>query len=151
MASKIIEVADGVVALIDAAAVNGPSDDGALTAALRYAPAFELKDLETTKISVVPGRIAIARESRASHRHGYGVDVGIQRRAKTDEIIAEMLRVTEEIADAIRSGPITAATLGELNAVAIENDPIYSPEHLERQNVFLSVVRITYPRVRGAA
>lgn len=153
MASKIVEIAQAVTDLLAAhkAAIGAPLDLEPVVERT-YDLEASLQELTRLRLTVFPSVLEISRESRASHLHGYSIDVGIRRRASMADTadIDLHLECVELVADTLRVHPIATATMGELRAVEIANDPIYSQEQLRQNQVFLSVMRVVYPAGRAA-
>lgn len=154
MAAVVIEIADAVVAELNGATLSMP-----FTAERRYVPRFKLRknqpgegadlpDLETLRVSVVPRGLSAATLARRSHDFDYLVDVAVQKRLEDDEpaTVDPYMRLPEEIIDLFRGGTLSGL---DAKCVAVANEPIYAPEHLNDSNVFTSVVTLTFRKVRA--
>jgi DNA-binding XRE family transcriptional regulator len=142
MASAVlIDVADAVVADLNAATLSQP-----VTAARLYLPQFDLKEMTTLHVSVVPKAETIAAASRASTQHDYAIDVGVQKKlaAGDNAEIDPLMLLAQEIADYFRFRPLTGRTE---RWVRTEVKAPYSPEHLDQLRQFTSVVTLVF---RGA-
>jgi hypothetical protein len=138
--SAIIDIAEAVVYEINNADVL-PSG---VNAQRHYVPTFELKDMDTLHVSVVPRGVSIQTMNRAYFQHDVQIDIGIQQRFKDDQQLTldVLMQQVEQI-----SNLLTGKRLAELPAAVwlrTENDPIYAPEHMDRLRQFTSVLTLTY-------
>ena len=137
--SLVIEVAEAVVAEINGSPV------GASTPAVRhYRPQFELVELKTTRLSVVPKGIVVSSLGRSVNQHDVSVDVAVQKKLATTDAaeIDPLMLFVQELADLLRLKRLAAMPAAAW--VKTENVPVYALEHLEQQRVFTSVVTVTY-------
>ena len=84
--------------------LNGGSFSQPFTAERHYLPAFELTDMKTLHVTVVPKGLETSPASRGLIQHDYQIDVAVQKKlaaADSDEIDALMVLV-EEISDFFR-------------------------------------------------
>lgn len=146
----LIEVADALVAELNAEAAK-PSG-GVLgvqfVAERHYRPQFDLAQLKSLRVSVVPKAISIAGMARTSNQHDVAVDMAVQKKvdpASTAELDGLMLLV-ERIADFFRLRRLSAVPVAAW--VKTENAPVYAPDHLEQHRVFTSVLTLTYRLIR---
>jgi hypothetical protein len=139
MPSLIVQVADAVVAALNAA-------EPQLNAQRFYRPVYELTELKTMRVSVVPRSIMIESAGRSVNQHDIAVDVAVQRRCSDDAGLDELMGLVERLADVLRLKRLP--NLSDAMWIKTENSPIYSPEHLETKGVFTSVLTVTYRVVR---
>jgi len=134
--SLATDIADAVVAELNTGAFSQ-----AFTARRMYLPAFDLKDMKTLHVTVVPRAIDSQVASRSTIQQDVQVDVAVQRMVESDAEIDALLLLVEEIGDRFRN-----RMLAGLNAVWVrmENNPIYSPEHLDQLHQFTSVLTLTF-------
>lgn len=141
--SQIIDIADAVTAEL-----NATSFAVAFTAARLYQPFFELKEMGTLRVSVVPAELTITPLGRGSSQHDIEIDVAVQKKlaAASNAEIDALMNLAEAIADHFRHkllpGHATAAWVATVNA------PVFSQEHLERFRQFTSVIRFTFREQR---
>lgn len=137
--SPLIRLAD---ALVDH--LNGGSFSQPLTAVRRYQPVFELAQLQTLQVSVVPKSMSIALADRATDVFELVVDVGVQKAVSPEELseLDALLALTHEIVDTLRGAVL--AGFPAANWVAIANEPVFAPEHLEQKRVFTGLITVTY-------
>ena len=140
--STIIALADAVVASLNAGPFSLP-----VTVQRGYRPAVELPDLAAVKVTVIPKSLAISAATRADGFYDCAIDIGVQRKVNADDgpTLDGLMHLVEEIADRLRLHRLEAFPGAAW--LAIENDPIFAPDHLEKERVFTSVVTVTY-RVR---
>lgn len=143
--STITQVADAI-----ASALNDGAFSQEFTAQRLYQPSFELADLDTLRVSVVPKSVTVTNASRTHAFLDCAVDIGVQKKLSAavenaDAEIEELLVLAEEIADHLRQKRLEA--MPEALWVSLEHEPIFAPEHLDQHRQFTSVLTVTY-RVR---
>lgn len=144
--SLITTIADAVVTELNGAPAGAFNQ--AFTAARHYRPQFDLAELKTVRVSVVPKGIGITGLMRNANQHDVAIDVAVQKKvnpADAAELDGLML-LTEQIADFFRLRRLSA--LPEALWTKTDNVPVYSPEHLETKQVFTSVLTLTFRVVR---
>ena len=142
-ASLPIDVAESVVAELNGASFSQP-----LVAARHYRPQFDLAELKTLRVSVVPKGIVITGLGRSSNQHDVSVDVAVQKKVDpTDTAALDALMVlVGEIADFFRLRRLSSFPAALWSKT--ENVPIYSPDHLETKQVFTGLLTFTFRIVR---
>lgn len=141
--STITALADAVVALLNDSEVL---PDG-VAAQRHYVPTFELKDMDTLHVSVVPRGVAIQPLGRTTFQQDVQIDIGIQQRfpatpGSEDSQIDALMGQVEQIANALRGKRLP--DLPGAIWIRTQNEPIYLPEHLEQLRQFTSVLTLTY-------
>lgn len=139
----ITDIAGAVVLELNAQSFTPP-----FTAVRHYRPEFDLAQLKTLRVSVVPRSIAIVSLGRSLNQHDVSVDVAVQAKidaASTDDL-DELMGLVEQIAEFFRLRRLTQVPSAVWQRT--ENSPIYSPEHLERHGVFTSILTLTFRVVR---
>ncbi|MCE9530355.1 MAG: hypothetical protein K8T89_04370 [Planctomycetes bacterium] len=134
----ILQIADAVVVELNAAVFGQP-----FQAVRHYLPRFELSEMNTLKVSVVPKSVISQGLDRNRDRFDYRIDVAVQK--KTDLSAATLdalVNLTEEIGDFLRTQPLTA--FPNARCVGVETTPIYAPEHLDEYRQFTSVLSASY-------
>jgi len=148
MQSTTIQIADAMVA-----ALNGATLSQSFTAKRHYLPEFDLKEMETLHVSVVPAELdeEIADRSRAHAE--YKIHIAVQKRVAKQAppgldtaAIDSLMRLVEEIDDLFRHKPL--AGFEQAHWVKTENKPIYDPNHLKEHSQFTSLLAFTYRLVR---
>jgi len=108
-------------------------------------PGFELSELETLRVIVVPKTLEIETVSRSSSKYLVSVDVGIMQRIgkmTPEEAVETLGDLVDEIIEFLKT-----KTLDEFPAaqcVGVANDPLYVPDHLTQSRTFTSVVNVKY-------
>lgn len=144
--SLITAIANAVVTELNGAPAG--TFDQVFTAARHYRPQFDLAELKTLRVSVVPKGIGITGLMRNANQHDVAIDVAVQKKVNptdTAELDGLML-LTEQIAEFFRLRRLAA--LPEALWAKTDNVPVYSPEHLEQKQVFTSVLTLTFRVVR---
>jgi hypothetical protein len=140
--ATIIQIADAVVAQLNAATFSQP-----LTAARHYAPSFELPDMETLHVTVVPRAISNASLDRSRDTFSYEIDVAVQKKADMAQATLDALvSLVEEVADHFRAGPL--ASFPGARCMDVKSAPVFSQEHLDELRQFTSVLTLTFRVVR---
>lgn len=140
--SVLLKIADAVVARLNSGSFELP-----FAAQRRYQPAFELAELATLRVSVIPRSIEVTGASRADSYFDFAVDVGVQQKVNADDPdqLDRLMHLVEQLADYLRHERLPDAA--EAAWVSIANEPAFATEHLDQQRVFTSVLTVTY-RVR---
>jgi hypothetical protein len=136
-------IADAVAADLRAASLSV-----SVPAERLYLPKAKLEELKDLRVSVVP-RTDVGTLADRSNRsqQDYQIDVGIQQKldfTQPDEleaVAAPLMRLREEIADFYKTHSLGSGRAEKW--IKSEQIP-YSPEHLEKQRVFLAVVTFTF-------
>jgi len=135
----ILDIADEVVAELNGTAFSMP-----FTAKRAYVPRFDLKDMATLRVTVVPKGLDISTASRSGHRHDYRIDIGVQRKFEGEEPseLDPLMDLVEEIADHFRGAVLE--TDPEAACIGVENGPIYAQEHMREDRLFTSILTLTF-------
>lgn len=139
--SVITEVADAVTASLNAASGGGEFSQE-FTAERLHQPSFELPELETLHVSVVPKSLTITNATRQHSFFDCAIDVGIQKRVAGDGEVDALLDLAQEIADHLR-----IKRLDEYPQAAwllIAHEPVVASEHLDQNRQLTSVLTVTY-------
>ena len=140
--SSLIALADAIVASLNAGAFSLPFE-----AHRGYRPAVGLPDLAAVKVTVIPKSLTISAATRADGFYDCAIDIGVQRKVNADDPaeLDALMRLVEEIGDHLRGRPLDGFPAAVW--LSLENEPVFVPEHLEKEHVFTSVLTVTY-RVR---
>jgi hypothetical protein len=144
--SLVTNLADAVAAELNAAPPG--TFDLPLVAVRHYRPVFELVELKTLRVSVVPKKIEITGLSRTTNQHEVTIDVAVQKKV-TEGDTAELdglMSLVERVGDYLRLRRLSAMPTAIWSKT--ENAPVYSPEHLEQKQVFTSVLSVTFKVVK---
>jgi len=136
--ATVTTIANAVAATLNAATLSQP-----FTAEVLFRPLFDLKALNTLKVSVVSRAVSFAPVSRRAGTRQVQVDIGVQRKIGGDSDMEPLLDLVEEIALCFGIGSRLADCPGAV-CVKVENEPVYAPEHIEQYRQFTSVVTLTF-------
>lgn len=137
--SQIITIADAVVASLNEASFNPE-----FTAQRLYQPIFELSDMQTLHVSVVPRSETISGASRSEEYFDHAIDIGVQKKLDTtglDEIDA-LMDLVEQIVDHLRHRRLAEEPTATW--MSIKRDPVFVVEHLDQLRQFTGVLTVTY-------
>ena len=135
----ITAVADAVVAEL-----NGQSFSLPFTAQRHYQPRYELADLKTLHVTVIPNGITTAILGRSGTQRDVAIDIAVQQKLtkETNANLDPLLGLAEEIADSLQAKRLTSFQ----QAIWKQTDfrAIYAAEHLHQYRQFTSVMTITF-------
>jgi hypothetical protein len=138
MAATIVAISDAVVAQLNATAFSQP-----IAAERHYLPQFELAEMTTLRVSVVPRSIASKSLDRNRDSFDYRIDVAVQQKLEPSPgNLDALMALVEEIADHFRSQPL--ASYPQARCTEVENVPVYAVEHLDEFRQFTSVLTLTF-------
>jgi hypothetical protein len=146
-ASTTVQIADALVAELNVKTFSQP-----FTAVRAYLPEYELKDMATLHVTVVPAEFEGEPNDRSRDREEHKLHVAVQQRFEPIGGIVplarldELLKLCEEIRDFLRDR--TLASCPEVRRVKTEHKPIYDPKHLKEANQFTGLLAFTYRVVR---
>ncbi len=135
--SVITDIADAVTE-----SLNSGSFSETFTAERLHQPSFELTELQTLRVSVVPKSVEIRNASRQHSFFDCAIDVGLQQKVDDDARVDELLVLAEEIADHLRLKRLD--DYPQAAWVAIEHDPVVASEHLDQHRQLTSVLTVIY-------
>ena len=123
--------------------LNGHTFSLPFEAERMYLPLFELPEMKTLHVTVVPHGVEMQASGRSMVQHDYGIDVAVQKKFEKDEPaeLDPLMTLVEEIIEFFR-----LRRLQDQNAVCVRatNEPVYSQEHMEQFRQFTSVVTLTF-------
>jgi len=140
MANQVVDVTEAVVVALNGA-TSGTFSQGFL-AKRAYHVTADLKTLDgILRVLVVPRGTTHTILSRSSIVVEVEVDVGVLKKlSEIDNIsIDTMMQLVQEILDFL-----TGLKPVGFSWVGVDNDPVYSPEHMLESKQFVSVVRARY-------
>ena len=139
----IIQIADALVTRL-----NGGTFSQPITAVRTVFPNFELKELSTLKVTVVPRSVDTVLLTRSNDQDDYSIDIGVQKKLTVnyESETATLIGLVTEIKDFLKLKHLTISTKVAM-WISTKIDPIYSREHIAGDNVFTSVVTVTYRTV----
>ena len=145
------QIADAIA--IELNAVPDGTFSQVFTAERRVLPVYELTDLNTLKVTVVPKAMEISGSTRSASQYDFSIDIGIQKKVASatgsvelDTEVAALGSLVDEINDYLRQRPL--GSFAGVAWVRSVNDPVYAPEHLHEQRTFTSVLTLTYRAMR---
>ena len=133
----LTEIADAVAARINAAEL-APG----LSAERILLPVFELKDMKTLKVSVVPKARKIIQATRTQNTDEVLIDIGVQKKISDDSELDSLLKIVEDISALFKAERLDGYP--KAICVKVENDPVYDHEHLRQLRQFTSVLTLTF-------
>jgi hypothetical protein len=141
--ATITDIADAVVTEL-----NGHTFSQTLTAVRYYRPVFDLGEMKTLHVSVVPKGVTIERADRSHNQYDFAIDVAVQKKLSSGDAteLDPLMSLVEEIADFFRLRRL--ASCSSAIWVRTDNVPVYAPEHLEEFRQFTSVLTLTFRVVR---
>ena len=110
-------------------------------AEVQYSPEFELRELESMRVVVVPVATEYKTLSRASREELTKVQIGILKRATEDEM-PDLLRFVEGLGLGFLNRKFARAI-----CLIVAYNPIYFPEHLRERGQFTSVIELTFKQI----
>lgn len=135
--SQLITLADEVVSHL-----NGETFSQSFTAVRRILPFFELKDMGTLHVSVVPATVEQSLTSRTGINELLTIQIGVQKRVDPQDnaTVDPLLYFVEQIGDSLRQTEYLL--IGSAKAFWRENrvDPVALRDHLESMRQFTSVL-----------
>lgn len=142
MASIPIQITEAVLTDLNAADLSIE-----FTAIRSYRPVYDLKDLATLKVNVVPRARASIVSARNEFTHSVEVDISIQKKLSKTEFTDNtepdaLMDLVEEIVLFFNGRDLS--TLAAATFAGVRTDPVYSPEHWEQYRQFTSVITVTY-------
>ena len=137
--AEILELADAVVAVLNAATLSQP-----VSAQRQYQPRFELPEMAELHVTVIPKSVTVTQIARNKAAKDYAIDIGIQKKFQADSAaeLDPLMTLTEEFAGLFEFKPLA----GYPHAVWIRTEypTLFAPEHMERLGQFTGVVTLTF-------
>ena len=106
-----------------------------------FFPTFDLRDLESMRVIVVPVNPEYKTVSRSAHEELLKVQIGFLKRGCEDEI-NDLLQTVESLGLSFLDKKLSNAT-----CVCVAYNPIYSPDHLRERGQFTSVIELTFKKI----
>jgi hypothetical protein len=144
MSATTVEIAAAVVAALNAASLSQP-----FTAVRHYLPEFDLQEMDTLHVSVVPAELDEEMADRTRDKAEYKIHVAVQKRVAKQATpgidttaVDALMQLVEEIDDLFRHKQLTGYE--EAHWAKTENKPIYDPKHLKEHGQFTSLLIFTF-------
>jgi hypothetical protein len=141
--STVTTIAKAVVAELNKNRFSLPFE-----AVFSVKPGFELSELDTLRVIVVPKTLEIETVSRSSSKYIVSVDIGIMQRIgklTPEEAVETLGDLVDEIIEFVKTHSLFDFPAAQCTTVA--NDPIYIPDHLTQNRTFTSVLNVKYVMV----
>lgn len=144
MPSAAAQIAEALATGLAAYTFSSPY--ASIPAQRRYVPDYELADLSTLKVSVVPGPITTERSARGHDLFVHQIGVCLAKQTSgTNADVDALAFLADEIVDAIRSNALTTGTMPEgCRYVAAELETTYERDAMVDRRVFFCQINVTY-------
>lgn len=139
----ITDIAEALVAELNATTFSQP-----VAAQRLYLPRFDLPEMQTLHVTVVPKGVVLALGDRARGQGDYSLDVAVQQKIVSGDNaeLDGLTNLTEEIADRLRGRRLAAYP--DAAWLQTELTVLYAQEHLAELRQFTSVLTVTYRVLR---
>lgn len=134
-----LKVADSIVAELNAASLSQP-----VVAERSYVPNFDLEEMKTLRISVVPRDVQITGLDRHRDLHEVSVDVAVQKKFNSGDLaeIDPLLELVEEIGEFFKHRRLDSFPGAMWTKT--QHVVLYSPEHWEQLRQFTSLLTLVF-------
>ena len=124
--------------------LNGGTFSQSFTAERHYQPTFDLQDMKTLHVTVVPKDIEMQLATRSSSQHDYRIDVAVQKKVTVGDMaeLDELMGLVEEVIAFLSRRKL--ASVPAAMWIRTANEPIFATEHLEQFGQFTSILTLTY-------
>ena len=142
MAARIIDIADGVVAALNAASLGQT-----FTAVRHSLPLVKLEEVaesEALNVLVAPSGDESQAFTRDDDREDVKMDIAVAQKvsATTNTIIDPLILFVQEVADLFKRKKIEHGdAIGR--CIAVTKDPLYDQEKLKDHRLFIAIIRLT--------
>lgn len=139
----ITDIADALVAELNTATLSQ-----SVAAERHYLPRFDLPEMQTLHVTVVPKAVVLALGDRSRGQADYSVDVAVQQKITTgnNAELDALTNLVEEIANHLRGRRL--GTYADAAWIKTEQTVLYAQEHLAELRQFTSVLTVTYRVLR---
>ena len=127
-----------------AAVLNTGQFSQQFTAAARALPEYDLAQLKSLMVSVVPKSAELINLTRAVTNLEIEVDIAVQKKVskELESDVEGLLTLVSEIVKFVNRKDLENAKFKK-----VTNEPIYSSEHLNDKRLFTSLITVTYLKV----
>ena len=139
MAAQIVQLAEAVTDFL-----NSASFSQVFTAERRNRVREDLSAVQDLNVWVVPAILSSEVHSRRDDLVDFGIQVAVVRESVEDDEIDDMLFLMDQLSQAL-----THENFDPFQYAGQVNTPIYSPERIDNEGIFLSVITVTYKAIRG--
>jgi hypothetical protein len=123
------------------------------TAKMQYVPDYEVADLATLRVSVVPGDLDISLfEGRGGDLHEPHVHIVMAKRFANDAEVRDLIKLRTQIQDKVRSGTLPASTPAMPSGVqwwGMQVSSTFDRDQLSASRVFLADIEVSYRILLG--
>lgn len=139
----ITDIADAIVAQLNGATFSQP-----VTAMRSYLPQYDLTEMQSLHITVVPKGVVLGSADRSRGQGDYSIDVAVQRKfaAGDNADLDGLTNLVEEIIDHFRGRRLDSYP--DAAWLKTEQTVLYAPEHMAELRQFTSIVTFTYRVLR---
>lgn len=143
MSSSIMELADAITMELNSHAFSIP-----FTARRIVAPVFELKDLDTLRVTVCPNSFTASRFDRSAVCYKLAIDTAIQQRVnpENDIQLRSLIELVESVSDFLFDRNFE--NFPNVRFKQIANVPLFDDAHLYQKRTFTSVLSLEYDWVK---
>src|SRR3972149_1065871 len=136
--AMIIDIAESVVAELNATSFSQP-----VSAVGHYAPQYDVAEMTTLHVTVVPKGLTSQMLDRNRDTFEYLVDLAVQQKVdQANPPLDALMTLVEEIANHFRARAL--ASFPNARCTEVKNEPVYSPEHLTELGQFTSVLTLKF-------
>lgn len=114
------------------------------TATRQRMPIFDLADMATLRVTVVPKAVEVSPANRLEVQHDVSIDVAVQKKLGSldNAEIDPLAELVEEIIEFFQMRRLTEYQPAVWTDT--KNDRLYVPEHMEEKQLFTSVITLTF-------
>jgi len=136
--SIITDIAQAVTDEINTAEFSVP-----VQAVRHYQPVYELSQMQSLHVTVVPRGIVTSVLDRSRLLHEVQIDIAVQKKFSSGSIeeLDPLMDLVQEIADHFHKRQLSRT---DAIWVKTENKPIYAQEHMQELRQFTSVLTISF-------
>lgn len=138
MSAELLQIADAVVTDLNAATLSQP-----VLSERAFLAKFDLQELKTLKVVVVPISVRKERLSRELVSSEYSVEIGILKKidAVSSVVVDPLVELVQDVVGFFHGRRLT--NYPSACCLASDPDPVYAAEHMEQLRQFTSVVKLT--------
>lgn len=139
----INQIADAVTAAVNAYAAT--LDPVPFTAVRESVPRFDLKQLQTLRVSVVPTGIESEPFTRAMMQNDATISIGVMKKldGETENDIDPLITLAENIAAYLDKRDLVSGEM-KIHWISTEHKPTFSQQEINTKKVFTSVITMVY-------
>lgn len=139
MNSALTDIADAVASELNA---HPETFSQPFTAQRLNLPEFDLSEMDSLHVTVVPKAVKETRISRSAVQEDFLIDVGVMKRFENQVDQDAMLALVEQFKKFFRGRRLSQYPSAAY--VGAENDPPYDPTHLSKLRQFTGVITLTF-------